>query len=436
MASLLVGRACGEVERVHMSEKSKVRVMIIGGNLVGKGAEAMLLVVRNAIKAAVPESILYMPLACQADSEQLKKYGFEIVKQRQQGLIVKAVSFGLLMTRLLRQGWIDPTAAKEKGIANIFRVSNIVVDIAGFASSDQWGSRAAFGRWRQYALSKSVGNKIIFMPQSWGPFKNKSVSLFTRAMLRDAQLVCAREKISYDHLIESGCVKPQKILLSPDLAFQFRASPSKRGQRILHEAGLTDRNRPIITMTPNMRIFERTPGQGANNTYLSTLIDVITHFLHKTPCQIVLIPHEASYRRANDTELCKMIIEQIQDRERVCMLRADRSAADIKAVIGLSEFLVASRYHSLIGALSMRTPAAVIGWSHKYDEVMRELGLEQWVVDLVRQPANSTTDVVLKAWEKRDAIRKVLQERVPELEKKSALALDRMIDIIKFAVTL
>jgi len=419
-----------------MSEKSKVHIMIIGGGLVSKGAEAMLLVVRDAIKAAVPESILYMPLARQVDSEQLKKYGFEIVKQRRQGRVVKAVSFGLVMTRLVRQGRIDVSAAKEKGIANIFRVSDIVVDIAGFASSDQWGPLVAFGRWRQYALSKRAGNRIIFMPQSWGPFNNGRIRLFTRAMLRNAEVVCAREKTSYDHLIESGCVKPQKILLSPDLAFQFRASPANRGQSILHEAGLTDRNGPIIAITPNMRIFERTPGQGANNAYLSALMDVIKHFLRETSGRIVLIPHEASFRRTNDTELCNMLIQQIQDRERVYMLRGNESAADIKAVIGLSEFLVASRYHSLIAALSMRTPATVIGWSHKYDDVMRELGLRQCVVDLVRRPANSTTAVVLKAWENRDAIRRVLQQRVPELEKKSRLALDRMVDIIKSVTTL
>ena len=49
------------------------------------------------------------------------------------------------MTRLLRQRRIDLAAAREKGIANIFRVSNVVVDIAGFASSDQWGPVLLFG---------------------------------------------------------------------------------------------------------------------------------------------------------------------------------------------------------------------------------------------------------------------------------------------------
>lgn len=419
-----------------MSKDSKRYIMIVGGNFIGKGAEAMMLTVQDAIKQNIPEAVCFVPLVREADRQQLESYGFEIVKQRRQGRVVKVVSLGLAMTRLLRQRRIDLTAAKEKGIANIFRVSDIVVDIAGFASSDQWGPRVAFVRWRLYALSKCAGNRIIFMPQSWGPFKNRSVRLFTRLMLRNSEVVCAREKLSSDYLIEARCVNPQKVLLSPDIAFQFHASPPEVGQRILNQAGLIDRSRPIVAITPNMRIYERTPGQGINNTYLSALINVVKHFLRETSCRIVLIPHEASFRQANDTELCNMLIEQIQDRERVYMLTGDESAADIKAVIGLSDFLVASRYHSLIAALSMRVPAAVIGWSHKYNEVMQKIGLEKWVVDPVRRPTGSKTDLVVKAWDQRDIIKKVLQQRVPELERESCLALDRMIEVIKSAKTL
>ena len=429
----LVNLITSEIQGTGMSENSKLHIMIVGGNFIGKGAEAMLLTIQDAIKEAIPDAVCCVQLVREADRQQLREHGFEIIKHQPRRRAAKILNFALGTIGLLPQKRVDPTTIGEEGIANIFRVSSVVVDISGFGSSDQFGCRAAYGRWKRYGLAKCAGNKIVFMPQSWGPFKNQWVRLFTRLMLRNSELVCAREKRSSDYLIEAGCVDPQKILLSPDITFQFHASAPEVGQLILNDAGLTDRDRPIITITPNMRIFERTPGEGADNVYLSELINVAEYFLRETSCQIALIPHEASFRRANDAELCEILMEQIQEQERMFMLTGDESAADTKAVIGLSDFHIASRYHSLIAALSMRVPMAVIGWSHKYDGVMQKIGLEKWVVDPVRRSAKPITDVVVKAWDQRDTIRKVLQQRVPELEQESHLALVRMLDVIKSA---
>jgi polysaccharide pyruvyl transferase WcaK-like protein len=40
-----------------------------------------------------------------------------------------------------------------------------------------------------------------------------------------------------------------------------------------------------------------------------------------------------------------------------------------------------SRFHAMVGALCMHTPVLVLGWSHKYAEVMQQFELEEWVLD-------------------------------------------------------
>ena len=415
-----------------MSEKSKLCIMIVGGNFIGKGAEAMMLTVRDAIQEAFPSAVCCVVPLSEVERKQLEKHGFRAVRRQRQSLVRKILKLILTKTRLVSQQWIDPITVDCTGIANVFLVSHVIVDISGFASSDQYGSLNAFRRWMLYHLAKCARNKVVFMPQSWGPFKDLGARVFTRFMLRNSELVCAREKVSLEYLLDARCVPPDKALLFPDIAFQFHASPPEAGQCILNQTGLYDRNRPIITITPNMRIFERTPGRGIDNVYLSELTNIIKYFLHETSCQIILIPHEASFRRMNDAELCRMLIEQTRDHKRIFMLTGEESAADIKSVIGLSDFLVASRYHSLIAALSMRVPVAVIGWSHKYNEVMREVGLEQWVVDAVSSPEGTTNQTIIEAWHQRESIHIALKERVPELEKKSSWALERMIKIIRY----
>jgi colanic acid/amylovoran biosynthesis protein len=406
-------------------------VMILGGNCLGKGAEAMMLTVRDAIKAAFPDAVLWVEPADSMERQRLERYGFRTITRRRQWLVRNVIpfAFGALGVRCPRP--VDPEKIGFQGLSNVFRVSNIVVDISGFKSSDQFGSRRAVGRWGGCRLAKLAGNRFVFMPQTWGPFENRWVRLLTRLALRHADLIYARERKSAAYLVQAGCAPSHRVLLSPDIAFQFHANPPEAGRKVLAKAGVTDFSKPLVALTPNMRIFERVPGQGTDNAYLSALVQSVQWFLDNTPCQIVLIAHEAVYRGPNDPHLCAMLLDQIRDRRRAVMLPATESAADVKAVIGLSAFLVASRYHSLIAALSMRVPTAVIGWAHKYDELMHEIKLQEWVVDPVRRSDRKLEDVVIEGWNQRDTIRRALQERVPALEEQSRGALEKMLDVIR-----
>jgi polysaccharide pyruvyl transferase WcaK-like protein len=105
--------------------------------------------------------------------------------------------------------------------------------------------------------------------------------------------------------------------------------------------------------------------------------------------------------------------------DRVAMLSGNESARQMKAVIGISDFLIASRYHSLVAAFSMRTPVAVIGWSHKYDELMQLVGLADFIVDPVRKYENDDQliEIVTKAYKQRDIIAAKLVEKVPKIER-------------------
>lgn len=44
----------------------------------------------------------------------------------------------------------------------------------------------------------------------------------------------------------------------------------------------------------------------------------------------------------------------------------------LKGVLGTARPVVGSRFHALVGALSQGVPVLAIGWSHKYDELLRQ----------------------------------------------------------------
>ncbi len=409
-------------------DRSKQCVMIVGGNLQGKGAEAMLLTVRDTIRAAFPDTIFCVPVHSLEQFPPLRERGFVPLLWRASGRGDRLRTAINILTGRVDNRPLDATCAGESYMVNPFRVSQVTIDIAGFASGDQIGWRKAFGRWRDYRMARAAGNQCLFLPQSWGPFRNPVVRYFTGRLLCGVPWVFAREERSRDYLLDLKAVDPGQIVLAPDIAFQFNASPPEAGKAVLVRRGVTDFSRPIVGITPNRQIYRRLEGQGNDNMYLSLLVCVAGYFLDKTDSQIVLIPHEIE---TDDRLLCRAIEAALCCPERVFRLEGTESAADVKSVIGQMEFLVASRYHSLVAALSLNVPAVSLGWSHKYTELLERVGLQDWGVDLIRQPPDTALRTVIDAWEHRHSIRAIEQQRVPEVRAASRMALDWMLQALK-----
>jgi hypothetical protein len=94
-------------------------------------------------------------------------------------------------------------------------------------------------------------------------------------------------------------------VLAPDIAFHFRGDPPEVGDALLARHGLARGDRPLVGITPNMRIVERTEGQGEANAYLRSLIGLGRWFLDNTDAGLVLIPHEFTPGRVEDRRRLK-----------------------------------------------------------------------------------------------------------------------------------
>lgn len=409
---------------------SNPRVMIVGGNFVGKGAEAMMLTVRNAVADRFPNASCCVPAYSDKAATEYMQSDLWPVMQRTEPRGIRRLERWLSLARLLPKRQLQPSGIRLKPVVNIYRCSDSVVDVSGFTGSDEFGPVPAQQRFEAYELAAAVGNKIVLMPQSWGPLENAAVRRYVGRLVGLSDLVFAREVESLQYLRDLPQYDENKVALAPDIAFAFRAAPRAEAVELLAELGHGHGSRPLIGISPNMRIVERTPGNGPANDYYRSLLEVARELLASTDATLVLIPHEDTPGRANDPELCMMMAADLQAGGRVILAPRRDTAARVKALIGCLDLLVASRYHSLVAAMSMRVPVAVIGWSHKYDELMQAAGLHSWVVDPARRPGASAVDVAMRAWGLRQEIREALEVSVPQLEDGARRALGRMCDVI------
>lgn len=415
-----------------MFYKRELKILLIGGNFVGKGAEAMMLTIKDTIKEVAPNSLIYAVPVYDEEVIQLIRHGFIPLKKK--NLIWIKRIFLLIKTLLSPKRKLKSNLERlneSGGLSNIFSVSDVVIDISGFASGDQWGWRVALNRAINFITAKYSGNTIVFMPQSWGTFKSFSIRYLTNVLLKTAKYVFAREYLSYNYLLEHKCVIPEKLFYATDIAFHFEADTADKAEYVLNNMGVISLNKtPLVAITPNIRIYQRTQGEGINNTYVKQLFEVIDYFLTNTDSNILLIPHEF-FKEVNDLILCKLIMDHYSNDERIFVTHEKLSAGEVKAIIGLCDLVIASRYHSLVAALSMGVVPVVIGWSHKYDELIKLFELEKLVTDPVNQVQFKVIEVVEDAWKNRMKYMDIINRNKPEIEKSSSVAIEKLKEVLK-----
>jgi len=85
-----------------------------------------------------------------------------------------------------------------------------------------------------------------------------------------------------------------------------------------------------------------------------------------------------------------------------------------------------SRFHAMVGALSIGVPVAVVGWSHKYLEVMKQFGLEEFVFDYSAHDPGALRAVVNRLLSERDARSADIMERLPGVQAQSRAQFEEM----------
>ncbi len=78
------------------------------------------------------------------------------------------------------------------------------------------------------------------------------------------------------------------------------------------------------------------------------------------------------------------IYNDVSNKDKVRWYHEEMDAEQIRAFIGKCRFLVASRFHAMIGSLEQKVPVLLIGWSHKYQEVLDMFELGQYAIDLFK----------------------------------------------------
>ena len=405
------------------------RVAIIGGALsANKGAAAMV----ETVIARMPEKLgaVHFDLLTtypQADAPKVPSDA-DVSVVGLQPLRLALVEFPVAVlaraARLLRLplGWV-----RARGCRAMLN-SDVVVDVAGISFADGRGVPIVVYNALMTGVPLLLGVPTVKAAQALGPFTSPVNSVLSRLVLPRVTSICARGARTREHL---DSLKLTNVVDVADLAFSLEESAELPIDVAKSISALADGFIVVMPSAVVKGIFE-----SGGDHYVEAVANLIRQLRTTTNKGIVIAPH--SYRvghgegRMNDGPVCREVAAQLSDDAGVVLVDADLAAGELRKLIGLGEVLVTSRFHAMISGLCTETPTVVVGWSHKYREVLDDFGLVDFGMDSqVLKTPDVVVDKVVSSLASADVIRQSIRQALPAVRQRSL----RNFDVIAQAAT-
>ena len=394
-----------------------VRIAIIGAALsANKGAAAMV----ESVMARLPNEMgdcHFDILTTYPDADASRvPAGADAAVVGLQPLRLALVEFPIaclaLVARTLR---IPLFWVRSRGCRSMLD-SSVVVDVAGISFADGRGFAIVVYNALMTGVPLLLGVPTVKAAQALGPFQSIPNKWLAPLVLRRVKTVCARGSRTREHLDSLGGVNVVDVA---DLAFSLDEAA---GLPSAVSTGLGSIDSNFIVVMPSAvvkGIFE-----SAGGNYVSAMASLVTEIRSKTGRSVVIAPH--SYRaglpegRMNDGPVCREVAEACAGDSQVLGLDSDLTAGELRHLVALGSVLVTSRFHAMISGLATSTPTVVVGWSHKYKEVLDDFGLSSLGLDssALNNPSE-IADVVARVLSTRDELSQQITAALPAVKVRS-----------------
>lgn len=391
-------------------------ILLIGANFTNKGAEAMALTAIERLHQMYPqcritvasyaeqESLPYGHHTVDTNSPLRRTLSFELIKNpRLTHLRADIVQLlRVLCVLILPHSTLKRCCVQGDSYLQRMYEADLLIDLSGFAMSDQRELIRRLVFCFEIFTGWCLRKPYVVFTQALGPFTKLSTRLLAQVFLPKAALIIARGEQTFAHLKAIGITRQRPIPICPDSAFLFPAASPNIADAILANAGPAPG--PLFGIIPNINIFHRIANTGAEeHPYIRFLVRLHTYAETELGATVIFICHEQrGPKQRDDAWLIQQVLQHIASPCGPLIVSADHSASELKAVIGRLDFVVASRYHSIIAAISQAVPFLIVSWAHKYDELVTEINMPETLFNFQTIVDREFFFALHQAWKQRE----------------------------------
>ena len=240
----------------------------------------------------------------------------------------------------------------------------------GDSYADIYGLTRLFLEFLSILLPEILGKKVIFTPQTIGPFDTIPGKIMGAIPLIFANKVFTRDEKGDKFLISIGVksertrdvstfMKPQKV--------NYIVKPNTIGINI------------------NGLMWENNY-EGLENCFdkYKTLLRRLIDKLLEENYNIILIPHTYSieqFSKENDYTAILELMKNYSKSSNISYLDKEYTSPELKYIISQTEFFIGSRMHSNLAALTTSTPTVALSYSYKFDGTFKMFNVPECVIN-------------------------------------------------------
>lgn len=339
--------------------------------------------------------------------------------------------------RMLR--WCAPVRAlllKNK-MLRAYAQADLVIDEAGISFSDSRGWILNTYAFACAAVPLLMGTPVVKYSQAFGTLDQAYNRFLASLVLPKMKLVIARGRLSYAYLRAAGI--RNNVVCRADGAFRMPPAPKveERVKERCKKEGLCH----MVALSVSSVVERRCKKAGID--YCQVMAAFLAYLtgrgyqvwmfanaarIHsKKPRNNDLMTGDAIARAYRRMERGKTK-DQHTGNNKLIWEHREMDAEELRAMIAQCECLVASRFHAMVFALSEQVPVMLIGWSHKYEEVMEQFGLSAYASDYAGLSLQGLVRDFEHFVNSQQQIRRSIKEHLPAVRKSSD---KNMRDIIK-----
>lgn len=336
----------------------------------------------------------------------------------------KSLIFGASLKK-----WLGGYGVTEPSIIQLLeevRTSNLYIDAHGIDFADNLCRTGLKGLCAGKPLIRAAAMfdvRAVHYTASYGPMHNRWSRMTARRVLgKHCSLVYCREIKSKDLLLGCG-VNRQKLLVAPDTGLLMPYKPISIEDR--------DNYSPLIGISVSSQILRHWK---ASQPYLDIIAQVCDNAIRQWKAQVLLIPNEisSSGKGYGDCGVAKDIMKRLESKASALIFPAERyDGPQLKSAISQCDLLIASRYHSIVAAMSTGVPTVAVGWHHKYEELLSKFNQGDAGLSCDNCNMDALWNLCKNVWARRERIRNTIQECLPAVEREIYQAGERLKDLIK-----
>ena len=364
-------------------------IIITGGELFNKGAQAMTFISVDEMKKRFPNHriLVLSELDLQRPVEEREIYAFDFMGWY-------PLKFAKCQKNPVRRAIYLLRNRRELLEAEaIYKNTDLMIDISGYALGMNWSIQTCHRYLDHLEFAEAFGIPVYLMPQSFGPFdfsgkEGKGVDRRICRLLPTVKIVCAREQEGLKALTERYHLK--NVICANDLVVNNRGVTLEHIYKTVPPMALPDIVPGSVAVIPNQRSYATAGRERAQELYVSAI-----QVLLRKGMTVYLLSHAES-----DKTICTQLKGEFCEEDRVILIGQELNCIEFNAIVKQFQFVIASRYHAIVHALKNGVPCIAFGWAAKYYDLMKQFAQEQYVLD-VKQKMNldwldATIDVMIK----------------------------------------